>query len=337
MTETEIKSISTPDNSVLEAIKHPVNHEMTCIEDVIQTEFNCSIPLAVNVCKHIIGSGGKRLRPLVTALIAKAQDCQNSAYIRLAAVIEYVHTATLLHDDVVDESAMRRGKASAPQKWGNAASILVGDFLYSRAFQMLVDAENFSILSEFSDTTRVIAEGEVLQLMQRGKLDVSVEQTLAIIRSKTGKLFEMSAQIPSLLDNTKINQNQQMKSFGMNLGVAFQLQDDVLDYGQEAVELLGKNIGDDLLDGNPTIPIIYCIQYGSPETKKLIHDMFEKKSLENLAQLQDAIQSSGALDHTSKLAQQHANKAIDSLSCLEDSAYKQALTKLVNFAIERMY
>ena len=292
------------------------------------------MPLVNQVAEYIIGAGGKRIRPVLVLLIANAYAYQGNAQHTLAAVIEFIHTATLLHDDVVDESSLRRGKQTANALFGNAASVLVGDFLYSRAFQMMVQVGNARVMQIVADATNVIAEGEVLQLLNMHNPDVNEADYLRVIRSKTAKLFEAAAQLGALVAGASDADIDAAGEYGRSLGTAFQLIDDVLDYSGNAAEI-GKNVGDDLREGKPTLPLIYLMEHGSPEQRELVRSCIENGDEQHFDQILAAITSSGALDYTRQEAQKAAQRASDAVQSLPDSIYKDSLLKLSTFAVDR--
>lgn len=307
---------------------------MGAVNAVIRQQLYSEVPLVNQVAEYIIGAGGKRIRPVLVLLIANAYAYQGNAQHTLAAVIEFIHTATLLHDDVVDESSLRRGKQTANALFGNAASVLVGDFLYSRAFQMMVQVGNARVMQIVADATNVIAEGEVLQLLNMHNPDVNEADYLRVIRSKTAKLFEAAAQLGALVAGASDADIDAAGEYGRSLGTAFQLIDDVLDYSGNAAEI-GKNVGDDLREGKPTLPLIYLMEHGSPEQRELVRSCIENGDEQHFDQILAAITSSGALDYTRQEAQKAAQRASDAVQSLPDSIYKDSLLKLSAFAVDR--
>jgi len=307
---------------------------MGAVNAVIRQQLYSEVPLVNQVAEYIIGAGGKRIRPVLVLLIANAYAYQGNAQHTLAAVIEFIHTATLLHDDVVDESSLRRGKQTANALFGNAASVLVGDFLYSRAFQMMVQVGNARVMQIVADATNVIAEGEVLQLLNMHNPDVNEADYLRVIRSKTAKLFEAAAQLGALVAGASDADIDAAGEYGRSLGTAFQLIDDVLDYSGNAAEI-GKNVGDDLREGKPTLPLIYLMEHGSPEQRELVRSCIENGDEQHFDQILAAITSSGALDYTRQEAQKAAQRASDAVQSLPDSIYKDSLLKLSTFAVDR--
>jgi octaprenyl-diphosphate synthase len=288
------------------------------------------------VAEYIIGSGGKRLRPLVVVIAAKACGCPDQRHTEAAAVIEFIHTATLLHDDVVDGSTLRRGRDTANEIWGNEASVLVGDYVYSRAFEMMVALGEMRIMDVMAGATNKIAEGEVLQLMNANDPDTTEERYFEVIYRKTAKLFESGTQVAAILSGASPAQEAAMARYGRHLGTAFQLIDDVLDYRSDR-NRLGKNQGDDLAEGKPTLPLIYALRTGSPEQRRVIRSGLEQGSVAELAAITDAIESTGGLAYTARLARREAASAIEALSELPDTAYRDALRELADFAVDRTY
>lgn len=313
-----------------------VEAEFNAVNALISKRLNSNIPLIQEINRHIINSGGKRLRPLLVLLSAKVCGYDAKAHTNLAAVIEMLHTATLLHDDVVDDSKLRRGKATVNALWGNSASVLAGDFLYSRSFEMLVELDNMKVMEIVSQGTNSMAEGEFLQLMNCRNPNTTVEDYLKVITSKTAKLFEMATQCSALLTSVDIGQQHAMQHYGLNVGMAFQLVDDVLDYAGDSQQI-GKNIGDDLAEGKPTLPLIYTLQRCKENEASLIQESIKKGKLDKLADIQQIIQACGALDDTLKLAQQYADNAITHLSTMPNSHYLEAMAALAHFSIHRAY
>ncbi len=307
---------------------------MHAVNAVIRQQLHSDVPLVNQIGEYIISAGGKRLRPLLLLLVANAQGYRGTHHYTLAAVIEFIHTATLLHDDVVDESSMRRGRETANALFGNAASVLVGDFLYSRAFQMMVSVDSMRVMRILADATNVIAEGEVLQLLNMHDPDVTEERYLQVIRSKTAKLFEASSQIGALLASASEEQIEAAAEFGRSLGTAFQLIDDVLDYSGNA-EAIGKNVGDDLREGKATLPLIYLLQNGTPDQRTLVRACIEQGSSAHFDQVLAAITASGALEYTRQQAEMAARRAANAISSFSPSEFKNSLLELCAFAVER--
>lgn len=306
------------------------------VDRLIQARLASNVVLIDQISHYIINSGGKRLRPVLVLLAARALGYQGTHHVDLAAVVEFIHTATLLHDDVVDASELRRGRQSANAVFGNEASVLVGDFLYSRAFQMMVDVGSMRVMQILSDATNTIAEGEVLQLLNCHDPDTTEERYMDVIHYKTAKLFEAACQLGAVLAGRPADEEQAMARYGMHLGTAFQLIDDVLDYSASS-EQLGKNIGDDLAEGKPTLPLIYAMRQGSPEQAALIRGAIENGGRENMAEITAAIESTGAIAYTSRSARQEADCALAELANFPDSPYKQALAALAEFSVARAY
>jgi len=313
-----------------------VDDDLQAVNRLITDRLRSDIALINQLAAYIINSGGKRLRPVTLLLSAGACQQKSDAHINLAAVVEFIHTATLLHDDVVDDSDMRRGKATANELWGNSASVLVGDFLYSRSFEMMVEIGSMRVMEIMSKTTNQIAEGEVLQLINCGSPETTEERYLDTIRRKTAKLFESAAQLGAVASNQSSAVEEAMASYGLHLGTAFQLIDDVLDYGPESDEL-GKNIGDDLAEGKPTLPLINAIARGTPAQQKLLTEAIRNGGLEQIEKVQEAIESTGSLAYTARRAREQAEAAQQALSIVPESPYKQALLDLAVFAVERNY
>ncbi|PKM43203.1 MAG: octaprenyl diphosphate synthase [Gammaproteobacteria bacterium HGW-Gammaproteobacteria-1] len=306
------------------------------VDRLIQARLASNVVLIDQISHYIINSGGKRLRPVLVLLAARALGYQGPHHIDLAAVIEFIHTATLLHDDVVDASELRRGRQSANAVFGNEASVLVGDFLYSRAFQMMVGVGSMRVMQILSDATNTIAEGEVLQLLNCHDPDTTEQRYMDVIHYKTAKLFEAASQLGAVLAGRPEDEEQAMARYGMHLGTAFQLVDDVLDYSASS-EQLGKNIGDDLAEGKPTLPLIYAMRHGTPEQAALIRHAIENGGRENMAEITAAIESTGAIAYTSRSARQEADRALAELANFPDSPYKQALAALAEFSVARAY
>lgn len=313
-----------------------IGDDMKAVDAVIRQRLHSEVVLVNQVAEYIIAAGGKRMRPALVLLAAGALGYKGAHSHELAAVVEFIHTATLLHDDVVDESALRRGRDTANSVFGNAASVLVGDFLYSRAFQMMVQVENMRIMQVLSDATNIIAEGEVLQLMNCHDPDVDETRYLQVIRYKTAKLFEAAARLGAIVAGATEAQERALADYGMYLGTAFQLVDDVLDYsGQEADT--GKHLGDDLAEGKPTLPLIYVMQHGTPEQAACVRHAIEAGGRDDFPAVLDAIRQSGALEHTRVRAREAAEQAADAISVLPDSNYKASLLELSAFAVDRSH
>lgn len=317
-----------------EDVKALASDDMRAVDDIIRRSLQSDVALVSQVSEYIVTSGGKRLRPLIVLLAARALGYQGNQQIRAAAIIEFIHTATLLHDDVVDSSDRRRGKDTANNVFGNQASVLVGDFLYSRAFQMMVDIGRMQVMQILADATNTIAAGEVMQLMNVHDPDVTEEAYRKVIYRKTARLFEAGAQIAAVLAERDPQDEPSMICYGQNLGTAFQLVDDALDYDASPEEL-GKNLGDDLAEGKPTLPIIYAMEKCSESERKMIRAAVEEGALERLDDIHAVIDSTGALQYTAKRAQEAADIAIEALSGIPDSEYKEALIAIADFAVKR--
>ncbi len=317
-----------------QAFYHVVADDFTAVDGIIRQQLVSRVPLVGKIGDYIISAGGKRLRPLLVLLSGKALGLQDDRLRLLAATIEFLHTATLLHDDVVDESSMRRGRQTANALFGNAASVLVGDFLHSRSFQLMVSLNNMRVMQILSDATNVIAEGEVLQLLNMHDPDVTQESYLNVIRSKTAKLFEASAQLGALIAGASEDDIEAAAEYGRSLGTAFQLIDDVLDYAGDATEI-GKNVGDDLREGKPTMPLIWLMENGTPEQRELVRSCIEQGDEQHFDAILAAITSSGALDYTRKQAEIAGQRAADAIAGWPDSVYKQSMLQLCSFAVDR--
>lgn len=314
-----------------------IRADMQHVDAIIRRRLHSDVALVRQVAEHIIQSGGKRLRPALVLLTARTLGYQGQTHYTLAAVIEFIHTATLLHDDVVDESSLRRGRDTANALFGNAASVLVGDFLYSRAFQMMVEVGDKRILQVLADATNIIAEGEVLQLMNCHNANVDEVRYLQVIRYKTAKLFEAAARLGAIIGGASAQVEQQLAEYGMHLGTAFQLIDDVLDYSSSEAET-GKHLGDDLAEGKPTLPLIYVMQHGTPEQSACVRQAIEHGGREDFPHVLAAIHATGALAHAQQQGAAEAalaKNAIDGI--LPASPYKNSLLELASFAAQRSF
>ena len=318
----------------LETLYSLIEPDMAAVDAVIRRQLHSDVVLIRQVAEYIIQSGGKRMRPALLLLAAGAVGFTGKEKHELAAVVEFIHTATLLHDDVVDESDLRRGRETANAAFGNAASVLVGDFLYTRAFQMMVAVDDMRVMQILANATNIIAEGEVLQLMNCHDADVDESRYLQVIRYKTAKLFEAASQLGALLGKVDSATEQALAAYGMHLGTAFQLIDDVLDYSGQEVST-GKHLGDDLAEGKPTLPLIYVMQHGTPEEAACVRQAIENGGREDFPAVLAAIQRSGALQHARACAENEANLAREAISALGDSIYKKALIELLVLAVER--
>ncbi|MGE5759583.1 MAG: octaprenyl diphosphate synthase [Gemmatimonadota bacterium] len=320
----------------LEDVRVLVADDLRRVDQVIVERLASDVVLVNQISQYIIGGGGKRLRPLSVLLAARACGYAGHHHVEAAAIIEFIHTATLLHDDVVDGSEMRRGRDTANHVFGNQASVLVGDYLYSRSFQMMVSLDDLRIQGVMADATNTIAMGEVLQLMNAHDPDTTEERYFEVIYRKTAKLFEAGAQMAAILANAPRPVEQAMIAYGRHLGMAFQLVDDMLDYRANREEL-GKNLGDDLAEGKPTLPLIYALSHSSPAEVARIRAAIEEGGLEDLEAITRTIESSGGLEYTARLAQRERDLATGALADLPDSAYKQALHALADFAVSRTH
>jgi octaprenyl-diphosphate synthase len=318
-----------------ELLRNLIAADMLAVDAMIRRRLESDVVLIRQIAEYIIAGGGKRLRPALVFLAAGATGYRGEQHVELAAVVEFIHTATLLHDDVVDESDLRRGRKTANAEFGNAASVLVGDFLYSRAFQIMVAVRSMRVMQVLANATNTIAEGEVLQLMNAHNCAVSETAYLEVIRRKTAKLFEAAAQLGAILGEAGPELEAGLARYGIHLGTAFQLIDDVLDYSGDATHT-GKNLGDDLKEGKPTLPLIHVMHHGSREQAALVRAAIERGGGEFGAVL-DAIHMTGALDYVRNKAKEEARIAIESISALPNSNYRDSLLELAAFAVERDY
>lgn len=319
-----------------ENLKNLIAVDMAAIDKVIKARLHSEVALVSQVGEYIVNSGGKRLRPALVVLSAQAFAYKGSHHHDLAAVVEFIHTATLLHDDVVDDSDLRRGQATASALFGNSASVLVGDFLYSRAFQMMVEVGDMRVMQTLADATNIIAEGEVLQLLNCHDASVDAENYLRVIYCKTAKLFEAAMRLGAILSKADEVSEQAVAQYGVHLGTAFQLIDDVLDYSGDAQEI-GKNLGDDLAEGKPTLPLIYAMQHGTPTQAALVRRAIEQGDIALFDDVLKVVQQTGALEYTRLQAQRESEAACAVLTVLADSPYKLSLLELAKFAASRKY
>ncbi len=319
----------------LSEIRALIQDDIKAVDQLILDRLSSDVVLINQIGHYIINSGGKRLRPLLVLLSARACGYQGQDHLTMAAVIEFIHTSTLLHDDVVDDSDTRRGNKTANEVWGNAASVLVGDFLYSRSFEMMVEPGIMKIMQVMSEATNVIAEGEVLQLLNCHDADTTKERYMEVIHRKTAKLFEAATHLGPILSN-KPELEDAFIAYGKHLGAAFQLIDDALDYMADEDEL-GKNIGDDLAEGKPTLPLIYVLENGTDQEKTVIRNAIESEGIKLLDEVTAIIQASGAIDYTQQVAKAEAEHAKAALSVLEDSELKTALQALADLAVHRSH
>jgi octaprenyl-diphosphate synthase len=332
----EIPERSQPDAPELTELRLAVRDDLTGVDAEIRQQLHSDVALVDQVSHYIVNSGGKRLRPMLVLLAARACGYVGTDHLRAAAIIEFIHTATLLHDDVVDASSLRRGRLTANNVWGNQASVLVGDFLYSRAFQMMVSIGSMRVMSVLADATNTIAEGEVQQLINCRDPQTTEERYLQVIRRKTAKLFEAGAQISAIISGQTPAVEEALATYGHKIGMAFQLRDDLLDYGAPSAEI-GKNIGDDLAEGKPTLPLIHAMRAGSAEQARVIRTAIEHGGRDRMNEVVAAIESTGALDYTAQLARREAAAALAALDEIPDSPYRRALVTLAHIAAERTY
>lgn len=314
----------------------PVQNDFEAVNQLIIEQLHSDVGLVENIGHYLVEAGGKRLRPLLVLLVSRALGASGRGKLELAAIIEFIHTATLLHDDVVDVSELRRGRATANAKWGNAPSVLVGDFLYSRAFQLMVGIGNMDIMRILADTTNTISEGEVQQLVNAKNPDISEAAYLDVIYKKTAILFAAAAETAAVLANAGTAQQQAFRHYGYHIGMAFQLVDDILDYSGDS-ESLGKNVGDDLAEGKSTLPLIVAMQRAPQKDAAIVADALRKGSAEQLEAIARIVRDNGGLSYTADCARNHATKAAEQLSVAEDSICLKALRDLAEFAIERTF
>lgn len=322
----------------IEAVQALAKDDFSAVNQKILSALHSDVVLINQVGQYIVSSGGKRLRPLITLLAARAAGYDGDGHITAATLIEFIHTATLLHDDVVDHSDMRRGRETANELWGNEAAVLVGDFIYTRSFQMMVSLKSMPIMNILSDATNIIAEGEVMQLMNIGDPDTTEENYMNVIYSKTAKLFEASGAVAGILAREAGGDDYEtaLATYGMYLGTAFQLVDDILDYSASAAEM-GKNTGDDLAEGKPTLPLIYAMRVGTPEEAALIQDALVNADISKLETILKVVARTESLEYTHQMAVKQADLAVAALAPLPDSPYKEALKTLAYYAVERKF
>jgi len=318
----------------LEQVNALVARDMAAVNDMIHRRLQSQVTLINQMIHYIVNSGGKRLRPMLVLLAAGACDYRGRRHIDMAAIIEFIHTATLLHDDVVDGSELRRGHEAANAIWGNQSSVLVGDFLYSRAFEMMVDVGSMRVMEILSQVSNTIAEGEVLQLLNCRDADTTEARYMEVIQSKTAKLFQAASQTGAVLGEAPAEAERALAAYGVHLGTAFQLIDDALDYSA-STEQIGKNVGADLADGKPTLPLIYAMHHGSSAQAGVIRQAIERGGLNQIDSVLEAIESTRAIAYTEKLARQAADSAIKQLIHLPESDHKQALIALARFSVDR--
>lgn len=329
-------SDSNQQGSKLQEVQALIASDRKEVDTLIASSLHSDVELINQLGHYIINSGGKRLRPMLLILAARACGYQGDKHISLATIIEFIHTATLLHDDVVDSSLLRRGAETANAIWGDKASVLVGDFLYSRAFEMMVGLDNMRIMDIMSHTTNTIAEGEVMQLLNSRNPDTTEESYMAANRCKTAKLFEAATQLGAVIHNCPSVQERAMADYGLHLGIAYQLIDDVLDYSITSDEM-GKNIGDDLAEGKPTLPLIYAMRTGNDTQREVIRNAILNGDKDQIEAVTEAIQQTGAIDYTAEVAYQQATIAREALTSIPDSPYRKALDDILTFSVERRY
>ena len=329
-------SIDPGSREALARIRALVQSELRAVDEAIRRGFYSPVPLIDQVAEHIVGGGGKRLRPLLVVLAGRACDPIGMGCVQAAAFIEFIHTATLLHDDVVDMSARRRGRETANQVYGNQASVLVGDFVYSRAFQLMAASRSQRVIEIMANATNRIAEGEVLQLMNARDPDTTELRYLEVIHRKTAQLFQAGAEVAAVLSGASEAQQAALAAFGRHLGTAYQLVDDVLDY-QSDPQTRGKNLGDDLAEGKPTLPLIHALGHCAPARADLIRDVIKRGGREQLDEIVATIESAGGLEYTSRLAQAEADQALATLGVLPESPFREALAALVRFVLARKH
>jgi len=320
----------------IQAILQLTEKDMLSVNKLIQDQVESDVSLVNQLGFYIVNSGGKRMRPLLCVLACRALNINDGKLYSLAAIIEFIHTATLLHDDVVDESSLRRGQKTANEVFGNQASVLVGDFLYTRSFQMMVSLQEMRVMEILSNATNVIAEGEVMQLMNCNDPDTTEHSYMQVIYCKTARLFEAATQLAAVLTQQSPEIETAMQDYGKYLGTAFQLVDDIMDYSSEAAEM-GKNLGDDLAEGKPTLPLLYAMWHGNETQQQLIRNAIETgNGMQHLDEILAAIKETGALEYTKEQARKAEAQALDALSDIPDSPYKEALKGLAHIAVERV-
>ncbi|MDD2934235.1 MAG: octaprenyl diphosphate synthase [Methylotenera sp.] len=320
----------------LSIIQSGITDDMRKVDDVIRQSLHSEVALVNQVADYIVNSGGKRLRPMLVLLSAGLFGEIQAQHHQLAAVVEFIHTATLLHDDVVDESSKRRGQSTANALFGNAASVLVGDFVYSRAFQMMVSVQNMRVMEVLSSATNVIAEGEVLQLLNVHNADITDDAYLQVIHYKTAKLFEAATRLGAIISQASAHDEAALTAYGMHLGTAFQLIDDILDLSGDS-DAIGKNLGDDLAEGKPTLPLLYAMRNSDSAQSQMIRNAIEQGGLEHLPQVIEAVKNSGALEHVRKLAEAEAAICCTAIAHFPESQFKRALIALADFAVKRNF
>lgn len=317
-------------------IRALVQHDFDEVNSLIDRQLHSQVPLVVEIGRYIVGSGGKRLRPLIVLLAAKTCSYIGTAQVKLAVLVEFLHTATLLHDDVVDASGKRRGKRTVNVLWGNAPSVLVGDFLYSRAFQLMVEIDSMPLMEIISRATNIIAEGEVLQLQNSGNTEITESEYLEVIRCKTAMLFQAAAHSSATLAGADDHVRNALRDFGCHFGIAYQLIDDWLDFAGDS-EVMGKNVGDDLAGGKATIPLIYTMRHGNARDVACVRNAITNRSQEDLSTVITAVRTSGALDYCKALAEKHTQVCIECLQAVPNNSFREALIALARLAMYRAY
>lgn len=312
-----------------------IEPQFDAVTDYILNNLGSNVPLVEKIAHHIVEGGGKRLRPLLVLLSANAAGYKGEEHIPLAAVIEFIHTATLLHDDVVDNSDLRRGNATANAQWGNAPSVLVGDFLYSRSFQIMVEIGRMEIMQVISHATTIIAEGEVLQLLNQRNPDTSEESYLQVILGKTAMLFEAATEVGAILAESSAEDREALRLYGRHLGIAFQIVDDLLDYLSDS-DTMGKNVGDDLAEGKATLPLIHAMRVGSDEDRDLIRHAIRKGGLDDLSPVLEIVQRNGSINYSRQKAAEEIDKAKNAIASLPDTSFKETLNQIADLAIARV-
>jgi octaprenyl-diphosphate synthase len=312
-----------------------IEPQFDAVTDYILNNLGSNVPLVEKIAHHIVEGGGKRLRPLLVLLSANAAGYKGEEHIPLAAVIEFIHTATLLHDDVVDNSDLRRGNATANAQWGNAPSVLVGDFLYSRSFQIMVEIGRMEIMQVISHATTIIAEGEVLQLLNQRNPDTSEESYLQVILGKTAMLFEAATEVGAILAESSAEDREALRLYGRHLGIAFQIIDDLLDYLSDS-DTMGKNVGDDLAEGKATLPLIHAMRVGSDEDRDLIRHAIRKGGLDDLSPVLEIVQRNGSINYSRQKAAEEIDKAKNAIASLPDTSFKETLNQIADLAIARV-
>ena len=336
MTPTTTAGPPTPASADLASFQALVGDDMAAVNRTIRSRLTSDVVLVNQIAEHIIGSGGKRLRPLLVLLAARALGYGGERHIELAVIVEFIHTATLLHDDVVDDSQLRRGRSTANALFGNEAAVLVGDSLYSRAFQMMVAVGNMRVMEIMAQTTSEIADGEVLQLLNRHDPDTTEARYLEVIHRKTAKLFEAAAQLGAICAGAPPHLEDAMVRFGRHLGTAYQLVDDVLDYRGRTGEI-GKNVGDDLAEGKPTLPLIHAIREGDVRNARILQDAITSRGIDAIDDVMAAVESAGSIAYTAELAADQVGLAGEALAALPKSPYRDALSGLAEFTASRSY